>query len=52
VWWLVSRASGVVALLLISLSVAMGLAMAARVLRRPALKRAIVKLHQHVSPDI
>ena len=49
VWWLVSRASGVLALVLISLSVLMGLAMAARVLRRPGLKRTVARLHEHVA---
>jgi sulfoxide reductase heme-binding subunit YedZ len=49
VWWLVSRASGIVALALISLSVLIGLTMAAKVLRRPGLKRAMVKLHEHIA---
>jgi methionine sulfoxide reductase heme-binding subunit len=49
VWWLISRASGVVAVVLVSLSVLMGLAMAARVLRRPGLKRAVARLHEHVA---
>jgi methionine sulfoxide reductase heme-binding subunit len=49
IWWLVSRASGIVALVLISLSVLMGLAMAARAIRRPTLKRAIARLHEHVA---
>lgn len=49
VWWLVSRAAGIVALILISLSVVMGLAMATKVLRRPALKRVVNKLHEHVA---
>jgi sulfoxide reductase heme-binding subunit YedZ len=48
-WWLASRASGVIALGLISLSVGLGLAMAAGVLRRPGLKRQVVKLHEHVA---
>lgn len=48
-WWLVSRASGIVALVLISLSVLMGLAMATKVLRGPGLKRAVVRLHEHVA---
>jgi sulfoxide reductase heme-binding subunit YedZ len=48
-WWLVSRASGVVALMLISLSVLMGLAMASKALHRPGLKRTVVKLHEHVA---
>lgn len=49
VWWLVSRASGIVALVLISLSVLVGLTMAAKVLRRPGLKRTVVKLHEHIA---
>ncbi len=49
IWWLVSRASGIVALVLISLSVLMGLAMAARVLSRPAIKRAVARLHEQVA---
>jgi sulfoxide reductase heme-binding subunit YedZ len=49
VWWLVSRASGIVALALISLSVLIGLTMAAKVVRRPGLKRSMVKLHEHIA---
>jgi sulfoxide reductase heme-binding subunit YedZ len=49
IWWLVSRASGILALVLISLSVVLGLAMAARVLRGPKLKRAVVRFHEHVA---
>jgi sulfoxide reductase heme-binding subunit YedZ len=49
VWWLISRASGVVAIVLISVSVLLGLAMAARVLRRPGLKRCAARLHEHVA---
>jgi methionine sulfoxide reductase heme-binding subunit len=48
-WWLVSRASGIVALVLISLSVIMGLAMATRILARPGAKRTLAKLHEHVA---
>lgn len=48
IWWLVSRASGIVALVLISLSVLMGLAMAARLVR-PAHKRSVVRLHEYVA---
>ena len=48
IWWLISRASGIVAVVLISLSVAMGLAMAARLLR-PTHKRAVVRLHEYVA---
>ena len=39
-WWLASRASGVVALALVTLSVAAGLAMAGRVSRRPGSRAA------------
>jgi sulfoxide reductase heme-binding subunit YedZ len=49
VWWLISRASGVIALVLVSLAVLMGLAMAARVVARPGLKRTIARLHEHVA---
>jgi methionine sulfoxide reductase heme-binding subunit len=49
VWWLVSRASGTVALVLISLSVVLGLAMAAKVLRRPVSRRTAATLHEHLA---
>lgn len=49
VWWLVSRASGVLALVLISLSVVIGLAMAAKAIRRPGVKRAAVRLHEQIA---
>ena len=48
-WWLISRASGVVALALVSLSVLMGLAMAARAIPRPGWKRTIARLHEHLA---
>ena len=48
-WWLVSRASGVVALVLISLSVLLGLTMAAGALRRKGLKRNIARVHEHLA---
>jgi sulfoxide reductase heme-binding subunit YedZ len=48
-WWLVSRASGIVALVLVSLSVTIGLAMAAKVLRRPGAKRSLLKAHEHIA---
>jgi sulfoxide reductase heme-binding subunit YedZ len=48
-WWLVSDASGIVGLLLISLSVFLGLAMAAKAFKRPAVKRGAASLHQHVA---
>jgi sulfoxide reductase heme-binding subunit YedZ len=48
-WWLVSRALGIVALGLISISVLLGLTMATRVLRRPGVGRILVRLHEHIA---
>ena len=48
-WWLVSDASGIVALVLASLSVLLGLSMAARILQRPRRRRAVARLHEHVA---
>lgn len=48
-WWLVSRASGIVALVLISVTVIMGLAMATRILGRPRIKRTVATLHEHIA---
>ena len=45
-WWLASRASGLVALALITLSVTLGLAMAGRVSREPRLRRGLLSLHE------
>jgi methionine sulfoxide reductase heme-binding subunit len=47
--WLVSRASGIVALVLVSLSVVLGLAMAAKVLTGPGRKRWGVRMHEHLA---
>jgi methionine sulfoxide reductase heme-binding subunit len=49
VWWLVSRASGVVALVLVSLSVLIGLAMAAKLFNKPGRKRALVRWHEYLA---
>ena len=46
-WWLASRASGIVALLAISLSVGIGLSMAGRV--APARARALMAAHQQTA---
>ena len=46
-WWLASRASGIVALALVTLSVTVGLAMAGRVVRRPGLPRLLIAVHEH-----
>jgi ferredoxin-NADP reductase/DMSO/TMAO reductase YedYZ heme-binding membrane subunit len=48
-WWLASRAAGVVALLCITLSVGLGLAMAGRVSRGPALARTLLSLHRQTA---
>lgn len=48
-WWLVSRAAGIVALTLISLSVLIGLTMATKILRRPGLPRKLARLHEHLA---
>jgi len=48
-WWLASRASGVVALVLIGLSVAIGLAMASKAFRRPGLPKRMIALHEHAA---
>ena len=48
-WWLASRASGIVALFLVTVSVLIGLLMAAGVLKRPGLKRNLVAVHEHTA---
>jgi sulfoxide reductase heme-binding subunit YedZ len=48
-WWLASRASGIVALALISLSVILGLAMAGRVPRDPKLRRTMIAVHEQAA---
>jgi methionine sulfoxide reductase heme-binding subunit len=48
-WWLASRASGIVALGLVTASVGLGLLMASKLLRRPGANRVLVKLHEHLA---
>jgi sulfoxide reductase heme-binding subunit YedZ len=48
-WWLASRASGIVALVLIALSVTIGLAMAAKAFRKPGLPRILIAIHEHAA---
>lgn len=48
-WWIASRASAIVALLLIALSVILGLMMATKVLNRPRLNQLLMGLHQHIA---
>jgi sulfoxide reductase heme-binding subunit YedZ len=49
VWWLASRASGIVALLLVTASVGIGLTMASKVLRRRRLGPALVRVHEQTA---
>ncbi len=48
-WWLASRASGLVALALITLSVGVGLAMAGRAFQKPGLAKTLMALHEHAA---
>lgn len=48
-WWLASRASGLVALFLITISVGLGLAMAGKVMRRPGLSRRLLAVHEQTA---
>jgi methionine sulfoxide reductase heme-binding subunit len=48
-WWLASRASGIVALVLIALSVAIGLTMAARAVKSPTTRRTLIAVHEHAA---
>jgi sulfoxide reductase heme-binding subunit YedZ len=46
VFWLASRALGIVAIVLLSLSVSLGLAMSSRLLRRPGLPATLKRYHE------
>ena len=48
-WWLASRASGVIALLLVTASVAIGVVMATGILERPKLGRRLSKVHEQTA---
>jgi sulfoxide reductase heme-binding subunit YedZ len=48
-WWLASRASGLVAMVLVTISVALGLAMAGKVMRRPGLSRKLMAVHEQTA---
>jgi sulfoxide reductase heme-binding subunit YedZ len=45
-WWLMSRSAGLVALLLVTVSVGIGLMMAGRVMRRPGLASKLLAIHE------
>ena len=49
VWWLASRASGLVALGLITASVVLGLMMSGRIMRKPGRARTMVALHEQLA---
>jgi methionine sulfoxide reductase heme-binding subunit len=48
-WWMASRASGLVAMVLITVSVGLGLAMAGKVMRRPGLSKKLMAIHEHTA---
>ena len=48
-WWLASRASGIVALVLITVSVAIGLTMASKLVRTRGAGPLLAKVHEHTA---
>ncbi len=48
-WWLASRASGLVALGLITISVALGLIMAGKIMRAPGRARVLTAIHEQTA---
>lgn len=48
-WWIASRASGLLALVLVTVSVGLGLTMAGKVMRRPGLSRKLMAIHEHTA---
>jgi sulfoxide reductase heme-binding subunit YedZ len=48
-WWIASRASGLLALVLVTISVGIGLMMAGKVMRRPGLSRKLMAIHEHTA---
>jgi sulfoxide reductase heme-binding subunit YedZ len=48
-WWLASRASGLVALALVTISVALGLTMAGRLSARPGANRVLGAIHEQTA---
>jgi sulfoxide reductase heme-binding subunit YedZ len=49
VWWLASRASGIVALVLITASVALGLTMASKVVTARGVRPVLARVHEHTA---
>lgn len=48
-WWIASRGSGLLALVLVTISVGIGLMMAGKVMRRPGLSRKLLAIHEHTA---
>jgi sulfoxide reductase heme-binding subunit YedZ len=48
-WWLASRASGLLALVLVTVSVGIGLMMAGKVMRRPGLSKKLLAIHEQTA---
>ncbi len=48
-WWLASRASGLVALVLVTVSVFLGLMMASKAMRRPGLSKKLMTIHEQTA---
>jgi sulfoxide reductase heme-binding subunit YedZ len=48
-WWLAGRASGLLALVLVTISVGIGLTMAGKVMRRPGLSRKLLAIHEQTA---
>jgi sulfoxide reductase heme-binding subunit YedZ len=49
VWWLASRASGIVALVLITASVALGLTMASKLVTARGVRPVLARIHEHTA---
>jgi sulfoxide reductase heme-binding subunit YedZ len=49
IWWLASRASGVVALILVTVSVGIGLAMAGKLVHRRGLRPKLMAVHEQTA---
>lgn len=48
-WWLASRASGIVAFGLMTVSVVIGLLMASKLVRKPGLPKKLIAVHEHTA---
>jgi sulfoxide reductase heme-binding subunit YedZ len=48
-WWLASRASGLVALVLVTVSVFLGLTMSGRLMRRPGFAKKLLAVHEQTA---